>query len=242
MKILKLIGVVALFCCICADSLASNSSINAMQTQKKTMILNQLKSKDLISTEIKKLGDSDKNEVLCLALNIYNEARGSSVQDQIASSYTVFNRMNDDEYPLFYPQEKKSICNVIFDRYQYCWTNPETIKIPQERKAWQDAQYLAYKLYTQPIHKELSKMFEIKHYVVQSMVNQSNKPKWINNRKFTIDIGAHSYMLLKNPSKTKEELRRQYDNAITRGYLAIFNRLPKEKNFKKIILPSIIKK
>ena len=108
MKILKLIGFVVLFGCILStDLLASNIQINQIQTQKKTMILNHLENNDLISSEIKKLGDK-KEDVLCLALNMYHEARGSTIEDQIATTYVVFNRLEDKNYPLFYPKNEKS--------------------------------------------------------------------------------------------------------------------------------------
>ena len=69
MKILKLIGFVVLFGCILSTNVwAINNQINQLQTQKKTMILNQLEENDLISTEIKKLGN-EKNEVLSFLLD-----------------------------------------------------------------------------------------------------------------------------------------------------------------------------
>lgn len=204
MKILKLIGFVVLFGCILSTNVwAINNQINQLQTQKKTMILNQLEENDLISTEIKKLGN-EKNEVLCLALNMYNEARGSSIDDQISTSYVVFNRFNDKNYPLFYSKNEKSICNIVFDRYQFCWTNADKIPLPKEKNTWNKIQNIAYKLYKDKRHQELASKFEIKHFVVSNMLELKNKPKWIDRRTITVPIGKHSYMLLdKKPTNDK---------------------------------------
>ena len=200
MKILKLIGFVVLFGCILTtDVWAINNQINQIQTQKKTMILSQLEDNDLISTEIKKLGN-DKNEVLCLALNMYNEARGSTLDDQISTSYVVFNRFNDKNYPLFYSKEEKSICNIVFDRYQFCWTNADNIPLPKEKHIWDKIQNLAYQLYNDKRHQELATKFEIKHFVVSNMLDSKTKPKWIDRRTVTVQIGKHSYMLLDKKS------------------------------------------
>lgn len=224
MKILKLIGFVVLFGCILStDLLASNIQINQIQTQKKTMILNHLENNDLISSEIKKLGDK-KEDVLCLALNMYHEARGSTIEDQIATTYVVFNRLEDKNYPLFYPKNEKSICNIVFDRYQFCWTNDEYIKKPREIEVWNNIQKLAYELYINPIHKERAKSFKMKHYVLSTMLPMDNKPKWINNRTVTANIGKHSYMLLGKEKIIESEY---YQTIIKKTYNEIFNKTMK---------------
>lgn len=227
MKILKLIGFVVLFECIficniqASNIMMSNTQVNQMQTQKKTMILNHLENNDLISSEIKKLGDK-KEDVLCLALNMYHEARGSTIEDQIATTYVVFNRLEDKNYPLFYPKNEKSICNIVFDRYQFCWTNDEYIKKPKEIMVWNKIQKLAYELYNNPVHKKLAKDFEMKHYVLSSMITMEQKPKWINNRTIDVSIGKHSYMILKNKNiKSKTE----YQSIIKKALIEIKKRL-----------------
>ena len=45
--------------------------------------------------------------VICLALNIYHEARNQPVTGQIAVSEVVLNRVLDEEYP-------DNICDVVY--------------------------------------------------------------------------------------------------------------------------------
>jgi len=44
--------------------------------------------------------------LICLALNVYHEARSQSLVEQIAVAQVVVNRVNDDRYP-------DSICGVV---------------------------------------------------------------------------------------------------------------------------------
>lgn len=208
MKILKLIGFVVLFVFIfisaaysaqetVAQKIESNAQVSVLQTQKKTTILNRLEKDGLILTEVKKLRKDKQDDVVCLALNIYNEARGSTVKDQIASSYVVFNRYEDNNYPLTLAKRERNICNIVFDRWQFCWTNGPVIPLPKEKEAWKKAQNLALELYTNPKHRVLANKFALQHYVVTPLVTQKGRPKWIDNRTIQVEIGAHSYMSLK---------------------------------------------
>ena len=188
----------------------------AQQSEKEIAILNRLEKESLIAPEIKKLKVNDKNNVLCLALNIYNEVRGSSIEDQIAATYVVFNRHNSSDYPLTLRTNEQNLCNIIFDKYQFCWTNG-TINAPKEKESWKHSQELALKLYSNEEHQKLAKQFSLKHYVVSSMLNDPTKPKWINKRKLTVKIGKHSYMAIKEDLQDNEENRSKVLDAIQKG-------------------------
>lgn len=77
----------------------------------------------------------------CLVKNTYYEARGESVEGQIAVAQVVLNRVDHDDYP-------KTICKVVYQHKQFNWTT-------QQHKAkivwseWQkslDASVKAYNL------------------------------------------------------------------------------------------------
>ena len=200
MKIFNIIGFVVLSLCIFLSpetlanqgfkgtQMGSNVQISDLQTQKKNMILDKLEKANLISTEIKKLGKDKQEDVVCLALNMYHENRGSSIYDQIASTYVVFNRMETEHY--------NSICDVVFKRWQFCWTNGEQVSVPKEIDVWNKIQHNAYKMYINPIYRKLANRFKLKHYVASYMIPMKNKPKWIDKRYFKLDIGKHSYISL----------------------------------------------
>lgn len=240
MKILKLIGLVVLLGCIFLTATASaqevtaqksgtNISASDLQTRKKTTILNRLEKDGLILTEVKKLRKDKQDDVVCLALNIYHEARGSTEEDQIASSYVVFNRYEDNGYPLTLGRNERSICNIVFDRWQFCWTNNDVIPLPKEKGTWKKAQTLAMELYTNPKHKELAKKFALQHYVVTPLVTQNGRPKWIDKRTMTVEIGAHSYMSLKaNIDSTLQ--KNESSKAIHQAYGIIFGKRDLQEN------------
>lgn len=51
----------------------------------------------------------------CLAEAIYQEARGESIQGQMAVKQVVLNRVQHPHFP-------KNICEVVFQRGQFSWT------------------------------------------------------------------------------------------------------------------------
>lgn len=247
MRILKFIGFVVLSLCIfsytaqsasqtkAVTKMESNVQISDLQTQKKITILNTLEKEDLILTEVKKLRKDKQEDVVCLALNMYHEARGSSVKDQIATTYVVFNRYESGNYPLTLVKNEHNLCNIIFDRWQFCWTNGNVIPKPNvklhgEKIAWEKAQRLALELYNNPIHRQLAKEFKLQHYVVTPLLYDSKRPKWIDKRQLTIQIGKHSYMSLKEGIIHNNKNITKYSKIIDRAYNIIFNKNIKNLN------------
>ena len=53
--------------------------------------------------------------LLCLAMNIYHEARGESFEGQIAVAEVVLTRMEDNRWP-------STSCGVIWQPWQFSWT------------------------------------------------------------------------------------------------------------------------
>jgi len=52
---------------------------------------------------------------VCLAMNIYHEARGESIDGMIAVAQVTLNRVEASEYP-------DDICEVVYQRKQFSWT------------------------------------------------------------------------------------------------------------------------
>lgn len=60
--------------------------------------------------------------LVCLAMNIYFEARGESLLGQELVAETTINRMHDRRWP-------NTICDVVHEPYQFSWTaQPYDIK------------------------------------------------------------------------------------------------------------------
>ncbi len=81
--------------------------------------------------------------MLCLALNIYHEARGESLTGQHAVAQVTMNRAQRDP---------KKVCSVVFNKHQFSWTTGHTKRskgkvsvslVPKEDKAWRMAKAVA---------------------------------------------------------------------------------------------------
>ena len=87
---------------------------------------------------------------LCLAKNIYFEARDQGLASQMAVSLVVLNRVNDRRYP-------NTICDVIYQGPTYAWKPKFPVRNkcqfswycdgksdkPKEKKAWDSALEIA---------------------------------------------------------------------------------------------------
>ena len=81
--------------------------------------------------------------LMCLALNVYHETRGSPMSEGYAVSHVVLNRVAHDRWP-------DDICSVVKQGYSkgkhkcqfswYCDGKPDT---PYEKKAWALSQLIA---------------------------------------------------------------------------------------------------
>lgn len=59
---------------------------------------------------------ADFDEVKCLAQNIYHEARGESLQGQMAVAEVTMNRVKSSRFP-------DTICEVVWQNKQFSWTH-----------------------------------------------------------------------------------------------------------------------
>ena len=86
-------------------------------------------------------------QMRCLALNIYHEARSETAEGQLAIAHTTLNRVKSSKFP-------NTICKVVKQaRYkngkllkhkcQFSWYCDGASDIPKERAAWEMAQYTA---------------------------------------------------------------------------------------------------
>ena len=85
-----------------------------------------------------------RKELLCLALNIYHEARAESKADRKDMGVVTLNRLADERFP-------DTVCGVVDQPFQFSWTNATagTARNPHpvEEREWKDAQLMAERLY-----------------------------------------------------------------------------------------------
>jgi N-acetylmuramoyl-L-alanine amidase len=127
--------------------------------------------------------------IMCLALNIYHEARGEPLNGQHAVAQVTMNRAGRDP---------SRVCEVVFEPYQFSWANPLTTApnlsvrkrladryMPKERKAWQMAKDIAQwtiKGYVPDFTNGAT------HYHAHSV-----NPWWAKKKKRLLTLGNHHF-------------------------------------------------
>ena len=84
-----------------------------------------------------KSGYVSGSDLLCLALNVYHEARNQSLEGQLAVAYVTLNRVQAKRSP--------TVCDVVFRDGYFSWTKDRQ-KVngwPTDKIAWETAQHVA---------------------------------------------------------------------------------------------------
>jgi len=130
-------------------------------------------------------------EEYCMALNIYYEARGSSMADQIAVSDVVLNRVRDSRYP-------DTVCdvvkqgyqdkngNMIRNRCQFSWYCDGKADVPKDQDAWIAAQTLSWRIMK---FQEFRGLTEGATHYHAHYVN----PRWARDMTLIGSIGVHKF-------------------------------------------------
>ena len=120
------------------------------------------------------------DEVKCLALNIYHEARNQPLVGKLAVAQVTINRVNDNRFP-------NSVCAVvrqgfyynqfpIKNRCQFSWWCDGKSDKPKDKVSWQKIQILAFNIYT-GFFNGIDLVEGATHYHANYV-----KPYWINNK------------------------------------------------------------
>lgn len=122
--------------------------------------------------------------LLCLAMNIYHEARGEPITGQIAVANVSMNRANYDV---------DRVCPVVLKRKQFSWTtrlvDPNGVVVerglPKEPRAWAVSLGIA-SLALVGMLPDITQGST--HYHEQSI-----KPYWASTMPQTVSYGAHLF-------------------------------------------------
>jgi len=66
---------------------------------------------------------------LCLAINVYFEARSESFDGQMAVAQVTLNRVASEKYP-------DNVCDVVWQHKQFSWTHDGKSDTPRDPVAW----------------------------------------------------------------------------------------------------------
>ena len=134
----------------------------------------------------------DKEQHMCLAKNIYHEARSESIEGQKATAYVVMNRIKDKNYP-------STVCDVVYDsvtdtfglpikyKCQFSWyCDGKSDKIKND-KYWTQAQEVA---------KEVLLDYNVSNDITGGAVMYHAdyvSPYWTNAYEHTVKIDTHIF-------------------------------------------------
>lgn len=126
-----------------------------------------------------------KEEIKCLASNIYYEGRGEPYDGRLAIAMVTVNRIQYDNYP-------NTICKVVYQPGQFSWTaHQHLLKNPF---SWYQSLNLARKVLA---NNRLDNLTDNTHSAVNFHVISVN-PDWPSVEK-TVIIGHHIFYRIKEP-------------------------------------------
>jgi len=130
--------------------------------------------------------------VLCLAMNIYHEARGEPLAGQLAVGFSVMNRVADDRYP-------DTVCGVVHqakyhgwdmenpirNKCQYSWFCDGKSDNPQDGKLMLESTILAQNI----IHGKVTDISEGATHYHATYVH----PYWADDLTKVLNVGSHVF-------------------------------------------------
>ena len=100
---------------------------------------------EFTSVDTKNLTSTQQRDLMCLSLNIYHEARGSTLPDKMGVAFVARNRSKIHD---------TTICEVVYERRwvssretwvsQFSWNTPGVLNRHLEHDAWDVSQKIAY--------------------------------------------------------------------------------------------------
>ena len=82
-----------------------------------------------------------RQDIICLAKNIYFEANNQSYIGQQAIAWVTLNRVYSGDYP-------NNLCDVVFQHKQFSWTNDGKYRVPHSVKKFSVALAAAIHVYS----------------------------------------------------------------------------------------------
>jgi N-acetylmuramoyl-L-alanine amidase len=116
-------------------------------------------------------------EINCLAKNIYHEARGESLQGQIAVAQVTVNRVASGKF-------QNNICNVVYADRQFSWTIGRSKKI-KDTKAWEASLAVATAVLTKSVH--------LPDFKALYFHTKQVRPRWNRDKRVVAVIGNHIF-------------------------------------------------
>jgi spore germination cell wall hydrolase CwlJ-like protein len=127
----------------------------------------------------------------CMALNIYYEARGSSLADKAAVADVVLNRVQDTRYPdtickVVKQGHQDSNGNMIRHKCQFSWYCDGKNDVPKNKDLWYESQMIAWGMLEFEKYRGITEGATHYHATYVS-------PRWAKDLQMVGRIGAHIF-------------------------------------------------
>lgn len=137
-------------------------------------------------------GPFNEGQLKCLADNIYHEARGESIEGQLAVTHVVFNRTASNKFPTTYcdviHQGDTWQGHIIRNRCQFSWYCDGRSDVPRDIDAYIKAQEMAYAAWRIYYLKGMDMSNGADHYHADHVL-----PWWSKEMTPTATIGNHLF-------------------------------------------------
>ena len=161
----------------------------------KTIIFSSLTYGVVHAAEWKIQNELRKQDVHCLALNIYYETKAVSLADAMAVSDVVLNRVNSRHYPntactVIKEGKQDPHGNMIRHKCQFSWYCDGKSDEPRNIAAWERAQKFAHDIYIYGAYVGITE--GATHYHASYV-----SPNWAPNMDRITRIGSHYFYRMK---------------------------------------------
>lgn len=182
MKTIKAITMGLFLSVVSSDAVASTPNINRF-----------LPSRTFIGEILKKPG-FHQQQIVCLALNVYYEGRGTDSREQMMIAKVTMNRVKTVGWP-------KTACGVVFQSAvvrgqrigQFSWTTGNRAAL--EEDAWIRAQRIAYLAYVDRDRHDMTNNATYFH------LKSIRRPDW-SRKMNVVQTGNTKHMFLVDRSRT----------------------------------------
>jgi N-acetylmuramoyl-L-alanine amidase len=133
--------------------------------------------------EAQDLQETDRRELVCMALAIYHEAKGQAEIGMEAIGHVILNRAKSLKFPT-------TVCGVVWQQSQFSWTSrPVMALVPRESDAWIQAQKVALEV-LDPTSEDPT------HGATHFYNKVTDHPRWLKRGTRTFAVGPHVFMKL----------------------------------------------
>ena len=139
---------------------------------------------DTIIPEIRQQRWPEQDQTLCLALAMYEEARGSKPKEWLAVAHVIHNRSK---------QDNASLCATIWAKHgsQFQWVKHPARLVPHEVEIWQDIQWAALDF----VRREPA---DFTHGANMFYNPHKARPRWRHAGHVTLRM-SHTFLRIKPP-------------------------------------------